>query len=136
MRPPDEVKRDFVRQWLRKAEADLGAADLLARHDPYLTDVVCFHAQQAAEKYLKAVLVHHQVEFRKIHDIAQLLDLVAAVDPPGAASMRDAGKLSAYAVQVRYPTATPEASVEDAAAAIAVAREVRETVLRLLGIAA
>ena len=60
MKPPEEVKRDLVRQWLTKAENDLGVARHLAAESGYFT-AVAFHAQQAAEKYLKAFLVEHQV---------------------------------------------------------------------------
>ncbi|MFB0515387.1 MAG: HEPN domain-containing protein, partial [Candidatus Neomarinimicrobiota bacterium] len=65
MRPPEEVKREFLQQWLEKAAKDLElAAHLLGENAPYL-DAIGFHAQQAAEKYLKALLVHYQIEFSK-----------------------------------------------------------------------
>ena len=53
MRPPEEVKRDLVRQWIARAEQDPGLADfLMARDAPWLNAVV-HHAPQAAEKFLK-----------------------------------------------------------------------------------
>lgn len=56
MRPPEEVKEVLVGQWLAKAEQDMKAGEaLLAIEPPYLYPA-CFHAQQAAEKYLKALL--------------------------------------------------------------------------------
>ena len=82
MRPPEEVRRDLVRQWLGRAEEDLGVAEhLLKGGAPYLASVA-FHAQQAAEKFLKARLVHHQVPFPKTHDLARLLDLLRTVAGP------------------------------------------------------
>ena len=55
MRPPEEVKKALVGQWLAKAEQDLKAGEaLLAIEPPYLYPA-CFHAQQAAEKYFKDI---------------------------------------------------------------------------------
>ncbi|MFQ6098037.1 MAG: HEPN domain-containing protein, partial [Armatimonadota bacterium] len=71
MRPPEEVKREFVRQWVAKAASHLGVArHLLSDGSPYV-EVICFHAQQAAEKYLKAFLVERQIEFPKTHDLGR-----------------------------------------------------------------
>lgn len=62
MRPPDQVGRDLLSQWLAKADEDLAVAEhLLADESPYLA-AIAFHAQQAAEKYIKAFLVRRQVE--------------------------------------------------------------------------
>jgi hypothetical protein len=65
MRLPDEVRRDLVRQWIGKAEQDLTAAEILLMSATRLPSVIAFHAQQAVEKYLKAILVRHQVYFPK-----------------------------------------------------------------------
>lgn len=75
MRRPEEVKREFVHQWLLKANADLMAARHLLTGGALLSFGAAFHAQQAVEKLLKAVLVWHQVEFPKTHDIGRILDL-------------------------------------------------------------
>jgi HEPN domain-containing protein len=80
MRTREEVIRDFVQQWLNKAEADLMAGEILTTREleDYFTSA--FHCQQAAEKFLKAYLVRHQVEFRKTHDLGQLLSLATQVE--------------------------------------------------------
>ncbi len=76
MRRPEEVRHDLVQQWLSRAEEDLDVATrLIAESTPYLS-TVAFHAQQAAEKFLKAFLVRHGVEFPKTHDLEELLDRV------------------------------------------------------------
>lgn len=82
MRPADEVKRDLMRQWLSKAEEDLGAAEILISHKTSYLSAVGFHCQQAAEKFLKAWLTFNQIEFPKTHDLGALLDLVAPMDAP------------------------------------------------------
>jgi HEPN domain-containing protein len=51
-------------------------------------DTVAFHCQQAVEKYVKAILVRHRVEFRKTHDIGQLLDLFRSAEPKRFRAMR------------------------------------------------
>ncbi len=80
MKPPDEVKRKLVQEWIAKAEQDLKAAEALLLGEPPLTYPSCFHSQQAAEKYIKAFLTWHQVEFPKTHAFGELLDLVSKVD--------------------------------------------------------
>jgi HEPN domain-containing protein len=87
MRPADEVKRDLMRQWLSKAEEDLGAAEILISHKTSYLSAVGFHCQQAAEKFLKAWLTFNQIEFPKTHDLGALLDLVAPMDAPLADSL-------------------------------------------------
>jgi HEPN domain-containing protein len=77
MKSPEEVKRDLYDKWMRRAEEDLAVAgQLLSDGVPYFGSIG-FHAQQAAEKFLKAFLVWHQIEFPKTHDLSQLLKLVA-----------------------------------------------------------
>lgn len=71
MKPRDELQRDIVRQWIGKAEQDFAAAEILLGDATRLAPVIAFHAQQAVEKYLKAVLIRHQVHFPKTHELAQ-----------------------------------------------------------------
>ncbi len=80
MRRHEQVRRQFVRQWLEKARADLGASGVLLRGDTSYPLAAAFHAQQAAEKLLKALLVWHRVAFPKTHDMARLVDLLATAD--------------------------------------------------------
>ncbi len=72
---PEDAKA--VHEWVQKAENDLLNADhtlLLGDNCPY--DTVCFHAQQCAEKYLKALLAFRGIPFPKIHDLVELLLLL------------------------------------------------------------
>jgi HEPN domain-containing protein len=81
MKPPEEeVRRILVGLWIDKAPQDLAAAEALMRNKPPLLYPVCFHCQQASEKYIKAFLTHRQIEFPKTHNIRDLLDLAATVD--------------------------------------------------------
>lgn len=73
---------EYIRAWLGKADNDLKNAELvLAAQDencPY--DTVCFHGQQAVEKYLKAFLVHHDIPFPRSHNLSDLVVKCLQVD--------------------------------------------------------
>ena len=81
MKPPDVALRGLVLQWLDKAAADFDAAEQLCAQGDRFRKIVAFHCQQAAEKYLRAFLVRHQIEFPKTHDIAKLLDRLTRSHP-------------------------------------------------------
>jgi HEPN domain-containing protein len=132
MKPPEDVKRDLVRQWIAKAEQDFGLVKyLVSEKTPYL-EAVGFHSQQAAEKYLKAYLVMFQVEFPKTHDLDELLDLVSSVDSELADTLRDITELTNYGVEIRYPGHLPKMTGEDAKAAVEMAAKVREAITEAL----
>jgi len=63
MRTHEQVKWDFVQQWLDKARKDLAASEVLLKEEFEDYENVGFHSQQAAEKFVKAFLVRHQIEF-------------------------------------------------------------------------
>jgi HEPN domain-containing protein len=94
MRTPEQVKWDFVQQWLNRARKDLVAGELLLKGAFEDYENVGFHAQQAAEKFIKAFLVCHQIEFSKTHNIALLTQLVAGVDPGLAKKLAGADALT------------------------------------------
>jgi len=100
-------------EWVLKAEADFATVEreCRARRSPNY-DGACFHAQQAAEKYLKARLHEAAVEFGKTHDLVVLLDQVLPTEPTWEAFREDLAFLSAFAVAFRYP-----GELADAAAA-------------------
>lgn len=128
MRPPEEVKRELVRNWLAMAEEDFRVAEHLhSEQTPYLR-AIGFHAQQAAEKFLKAYLVYHQIEFPKTHDLGELLDLLGSTDAPLAEHLREVITLNPYGVETRYPSDFPDMTLEDAKAAVKLAGEVRDTI--------
>jgi len=132
MKRPEEIRRGLVQEWLDKSQEDLGVADYLLRERlPYL-NAIGFHAQQAAEKVLKAFLVRHQLEFPKTHNLGELLDLVAQVAPALATTLGCATALNPYGVDVRYPGDLPHMTDEDAAQAVSLSAQVREAVLRVM----
>ena len=132
MRPPEQVKMELVRQWLAKADQGIQAGEALLAADPPFLYPACFHAQQAAEKYLKALLTWHQIEFPKTHAIEQLLDLLEPTVPDIASGISDAAALTPYGVEVRYPGDQPEPDMEEARQAVNLAQKVRDAILPLL----
>jgi len=132
MKPPDEVQRDLVRQWIEKAEQDLAAAEVLLKAGIGLRPVIAFHSQQAAEKFLKAILVRHQVYFAKTHDLGKLLDQITLYEPVTAADLEESIALTPYGVEVRYPGDAPELLPGEELRAVEIARQVRDAVKALL----
>jgi HEPN domain-containing protein len=128
MTPPEQVKKALVGEWLQKADADLSVAEYLVSSDRPFYGAVGFHAQQAAEKYLKALLVRYQIEFPKTHDLDRLLDLVATTSEPLACSLREIGALTMYGVETRYPADLPDLTLAEAQAAVRLAIKARDAV--------
>ncbi|MCL5278682.1 MAG: HEPN domain-containing protein [Planctomycetes bacterium] len=132
MRPPDDARRELVARWLEKAEDDWRLCHRLITDAQSYAEATAFHAQQAVEKYLKAFLTWHQVEFPKTHDIKRLLKLAGIQDPSLAEELSDAADLTAYAVEYRYPGEYAPVTRDEAVGAVAVADRVREQIRRRL----
>lgn len=129
MRQPEEVRQDLVRQWVSKADGDMRAAEILLSQDYEINYAICFHSQQAAEKYLKAFLTYRQIDFPKTHILGELLDLVSSANKKLADSLREITELNPYGVEVRYPGDLPEPTAQEARRAFELAGLTREAVL-------
>ena len=75
-------------------------------------DIVCFHAQQCAEKYLKTYLVYHDIEFEKTHDLRKLVFLCSKVKKEFLDILEISKRLTDYAVDVRYPLLIEEPTLQ------------------------
>ena len=128
----DEAIKDLVGRWIKKAEYDLLSAERLLTFEDPITQTICFHCQQAAEKYLKAFLVQHQIYFTKTHNIMELLESCATVDISFRAQLQDADSLTDYAVEIRYPDTWLDPTIEDAKEAFQIAKKVKDFVLEKL----
>jgi HEPN domain-containing protein len=127
-----EVIEHLVKQWIKIAERDLLTAKQGLEADEVITDTVCFHCQQAAEKYLKAFLVKNQIEFSKTHNLMTLLNLCATVDRSFKEELSDTDDLTDYAVEIRYPDDWYEPTGEETKQAYELALKVKEFVLKRL----
>ena len=120
-------------EWIQKAEGDFITAqrEYSAPDNPNY-DAACFHAQQCAEKYLKARLVEAGIEFTKTHDLSAILDYVIPVEPDWQPLREDLNSLTDQAVEVRYPGTFADA--DDAKQAVEVAQKVRTAVRTTFGL--
>ena len=120
-----------VEAWIRKAENDSkNIRATLASADP-AWDTVCFHAQQAAEKYLKAYLVFQGDIPPRTHDLVLLLRLARDFDPTLDAQRNDCDLITHFAVDARYPTVVePDEAV--ARSAVAAAERIRTAIRQRL----
>jgi HEPN domain-containing protein len=118
--------------WLAKAENDVLNIEnnLAAERVPW--DTVCFHAQQAVEKTMKALLLFHRLPASRTHDLVVLLTECVAVEPSIADLEVDCQTFAPFAVPVRYPGDLPEPGEHDARELIAAMKRVRARVLPLL----
>ena len=120
-------------EWVEKAEGDWLTAqrEYRARKAPNY-DAACFHAQQVAEKYLKAVLQENDFPVPRIHSLADLLALVLKYDSSYLLLQPDLNVMEGYAVQFRYPGMSAERS--EAKAALVACERVRSWVRAKLGL--
>ncbi|MEK6580799.1 MAG: HEPN domain-containing protein [Nitrospirota bacterium] len=129
----NEVHRihKVVRQWLEHADEDLR----LAKHAFKLSSsrpnkLIAYHAQQCAEKYLKAFLALKKVDFPYTHNISLLLEL-SSKHAEWVEDLREAETLTDYAVTARYP-GTERVSKKDAEIAVRIADKVRSVLRKAL----
>ena len=127
-----EKRERLVRLWLDKAEKDLKSAEREMEFDQPITETVCFHSQQSAEKYLKAFLVKAGKVPPRIHDIGALVKICSEIEISFDKIKDEAIKLSIYAVEIRYPDDFYEPSSEEAKETIKVAYKVKKFVLNVI----
>lgn len=98
------MKEALVEEWVTKAEEDYWAVRYLYQKSKgRLASVICFHAQQCAEKYLKALLTKYDIEPPKIHSLEALLDILISKIPEIEECRELLTNLSPYSVEYRYP---------------------------------
>lgn len=124
-----KTRSDLVRAWCEKGRRDfITAQNALLDTKEIFPDIICFHAQQAAEKYLKAYLVFLKEEFPKTHALEDLVLIASIKDPMSRNLFTIASELSPYAVEIRYPD-SPSPSPEDAREAVHAAEVIRNYIL-------
>ncbi|MBS3967102.1 MAG: HEPN domain-containing protein [Truepera sp.] len=108
-----EAKSEIVRQWLTRAERDLGSAERLAAGSaPYL-DTAVYHCQQAGEKAVKGFLAFAEHELEKTHDVERLVKLAEAYEPAFQHHRSAARLLTPYATRFRYISEALEPSRDE-----------------------
>lgn len=130
--PPVLRDPEDPREWLRRARSNLARA----RADRNVPDVIledlCYDCQQAAEKTLKALLLHLKLPCPRTHVITDLLTLLNEGGVEVPERIRQAGNLTQYAVQARYPGGGEDVTDDEYARALAMAEDVVQWVERSL----
>jgi len=93
---------DLALRFLALAQRDMRTLSVLAGSADVDDEPVGFHAQQAMEKCLKAILAVHRVPFRKTHDLDELLDLLIEHHLPQPPHADELDELNPYGVLLRY----------------------------------
>ena len=122
MTQPERFPPDDPREWMGRARGNLARAKRRAPGD-YLEDL-CFDAQQAAEKAIKAVMIERGIEFPYVHDLNRLASILERDGNTIPEGVRRSGVLTKYAMMTRYPGAMEPVSEEEYADAIGIAEAV------------
>jgi HEPN domain-containing protein len=125
--------KDETIEWVQKAEGDMNTAqrEFAVQEEPN-HDAVCFHAQQCAEKYLKARLIEEGLPVTRTHDLEILLNQLLPFEAGLAGLLQAVRILSALAVEVRYPGMA--ADEDDAAEALQSSEKIRNAIRASLSI--
>lgn len=124
------VDSAIIREWLDKADEDFRFAEENLQQGSTFYSQICFHFQQAAEKYLKAFIIARGLGFSKVHDLVYLLRLCSAHAPAFSGLEEDCVLLNAAYIETRYPVHWPtnytrQAAEQASAAAGRIAKVVR-----------
>jgi HEPN domain-containing protein len=127
------VDPSITREWTSKADEDFEFARINLDEGKNFYAQICFHLQQAAEKYLKAFIIAHDLEFRRVHDLCLLLKICSTHNPSFEGLREDCEFLTAYYVDTRYPVHWPtKFSKEEAQKALQSADHIRIFVRNML----
>ena len=125
-------KAEILQQWLDKTNDDLRVAEYLsAMHHPTPDEIICFHCQQSAEKYLKTYMFIKDIEPEKTHDLEELLNICLGFNQSFISLVSKLQFLNNYSVMPRYPNNLRITS-EDMKTAIQYAKDVQEFVLKVI----
>jgi HEPN domain-containing protein len=97
---------EIAQEWIDRAEEDFGFASSSVKLENYFAQI-CFHFQQAAEKYLKAFIIAHDLEFRPVHNLLELLAICKEKDSNIAEIEEACRYLNPFYIDTRYPVHWP-----------------------------
>jgi HEPN domain-containing protein len=132
MPPSLSPRQQLVQRWLQKASSDLESARWLLQRNPPPADTACFHCQQATEKALKAVLVHHAIPPPRTHSLDSLFRLCEPHASALGALRTSIAWIEIYGVETRYPDSPSEPTLHDAQQAMQAADQAYAAVIQHL----
>ncbi|MCX5844595.1 MAG: HEPN domain-containing protein [Deltaproteobacteria bacterium] len=119
---PERSLPDTPEEWLNRAQSSLALAKMKSRKVYY--EDLCFQAQQAAEKAIKAVFISRKIVFPYIHDSTALLTQLEQEGILIPEEIKKASILTLYASQTRYPGPQPPISKKEYQDALRIAESV------------
>ena len=132
--PGERFSPEDPREWLNRAYSNLVRARSGASIPGIYLEDLCFDAQQAAEKAIKAVLIYLDVSFPYVNDLARLLSLVEEMGRDVPVPVRQAARLTRYAVVTRYPGLSEPVTKEEYEEAVSIAAEVMGWAHEIIGL--
>ncbi len=123
-------KIDLVKSWFKIVNDDILVAQQLMRYEDPVLRSICFHCQQAVEKYIKGFIIYLDGDFSFTHDISRLLSELNVYESDFKLDDILPDQLTTYAVEARYPDPENGISLEKAKDAILIALEVRRRILQ------
>lgn len=120
---PDRYPPEDPREWMNRAYSNLAIATKDTNTGVYLEDL-CYNAQQAAEKAIKAVFILYHIPFPYIHDMAALVTLLLNNNIRVPETVKESAKLTRFAIATRYPTILAPVSEQEYRRAIGIAEDV------------
>jgi HEPN domain-containing protein len=128
----NKEKTEYIKNWLFRANEDIAVIkNLIESGVEFYTSTICFHAQQASEKFLKSFLVYHNVDFPKTHDLDFLLlecQKIAKIE-----FEIELKSLTDFGVAVRYPDDFYIPGIKETLEYCDIAFEIKETIEKLIG---
>jgi HEPN domain-containing protein len=129
--PRNQDELGTPRDWLARARSNLARAKQ-PKPEEVLWEDLCFDAQQAVEKSIKALLLAKGITFRFVHDVGELLNLLAKNGVQIPAEILESAELTEFAVEARYPGPFEPVTEDEAARAIEIAERVVNWVSSLI----
>ena len=120
---PDRYPPEDPREWMNRAYSNLTLAAKGTNSGVYLEDL-CYNAQQAVEKAIKAIFILHHITFPYIHDIAALITLLQNNNINVPESVKESAKLTRFAIATRYPYILAPVTEHEYKRAIGIAEDV------------
>jgi HEPN domain-containing protein len=124
MSGPNSPSPGTAEDWLRHAKSDLALARHVESSPDVLPNQIAFHAQQAAEKAIKAAMIERGVAFPLTHDLTELIRRWRSSGRVWPAELGDVKTLNPYAVESRYPGYVHQISRAEVRTALEVADQV------------
>lgn len=124
----NQEKVEYIKNWLFRANEDIAVINnLINAGTENYTSTICFHAQQASEKFFKAFLINHDVDFPRTHDLDFLLLKCQKINKEAFKDF-DLKNLTEFGVSVRYPDDFYIPSVTEALEYHQIAEEIKSIV--------